>query len=81
MPTKFVVLWLQTIFITNRGEYTEKGVLIPASCDNDTVLQSENKNSLEDALRFYNAKAADDTVQQVMILVPLKDFNRTTKST
>lgn len=68
MPTKFVVLWLQTIFIT-----TEDGDRLT---DHEVVLQSENKNSLEDALRFYNAKAADDTVQQVMILVPLKDFNR-----
>jgi hypothetical protein len=70
MPTKFVVLWLQTVFITGNGNAVE---------DNELVLQSENISSLEEALKFYNTKIADDTVQQVMILVPLKDFNRSIK--
>lgn len=81
MSTKFVVLWLQTIFITTEdGNDIERNFIDSKHLDdNETVLQSENKNSLEDALRFYNAKAADDTVQQVMILVSLKDFNRAAK--
>ena len=72
------MLWLQTIFITTKdGNAVERNFVDSKHLDDhEVVLQSENKNSLEDALRFYNAKAADDTVQQVMILVPLKDFNR-----
>lgn len=74
MPTKFVVLWLQTIFIEHTPEH---GIYLVDN--NETVLQSENFTTLEEAWKFYNVKSVDDTVQQVMILVPLKDFNRTTK--
>lgn len=74
MPTKFVVLWLQTVFIEHSPEH---GIKIECTLtDNETVLQSENFTSLEESWQFYNKKSADDTVQQVMILVPLKDFNR-----
>lgn len=66
MPTKFVVLWLQTVFIS-----TENG-----KEDNDVVLQANHFPSLEEALNYYNKKVSDPVNQQVMILVPLKDFNR-----
>lgn len=73
VPTKFVVLWLQTVFVQS-----DTGDISPVF-ENETVLQSENFTTLEEAWKFYNVKSVDDTVQQVMILVPLKDFNRTTK--
>lgn len=80
MPTKFVVLWLQTIFIEPSAENgREQFNLTTNCCESETVLQSETFSSLEESWQFYNKKAADDTVQQVMILVPLKDFNRITK--
>lgn len=73
MPTKFVVLWLQTVFVETSESYQEYGER------HEIVLQSETFSTLEESWQFYNKKSTDDTVQQVMILVPLKDFNRTTK--
>jgi len=65
MPTKFVVLWLQTIFRVIEDDYLE--------------LHSENFPFLEEAWQAYNKLCANDENQQVMILVPLKDFNRSSK--
>jgi hypothetical protein len=64
MPTKFVVLWSQA---NTNGDFEILG------------LFSNNFSSLEDAWRFYNELCAKDENQQVMILVPLKDFNRSSK--
>jgi hypothetical protein len=77
MPTKFVVLWLQTVFITNINDCIAAKQDLGETIE--TVLQSENTNSLEDALRFYNQKVSDPVNAQVMILVPLKEFNRSIK--
>lgn len=76
MPTKFVVLWLQTIFIEKDPPDFGTGNTI---ADNETVLQADHFSTLEEAWQFYNKKVSDPINQQVMILVPLKDFNRTTK--
>lgn len=73
MPTKFVVLWLQTVFVQS-----DTGDISPVF-ENETVLQADHFSTLEEAWQFYNKKVSDPINQQVMILVPLKDFNRTTK--
>jgi hypothetical protein len=67
MPTKFVVLWLQTIFISTENGKEEESEL---------VIQAEKLDSLEEALIYYNQKVSNPVNAQVMILVPLKDFNR-----